>query len=229
MSQQHVKPYSPLRTLLQRAGFFSAVLLLFLTIFAPRITQVRVHEYAAVIFAVCIFSHICTNFWQLTHLLTRKGPYFYWRALVTCGLLLSCALTVISGIFISQYIFAFLDLPWGRQMRTLHNAAAVYFLIFLGLHIGLYAGRLLAWLKESLGRTVMQLCCLCALTAGAYGLYTFCSAETADKLLMRSSFAFFDYDAPKLYFFIDTASALVGFAAVSALLARALLLYSARD
>ncbi|MBO8416122.1 MAG: DUF4405 domain-containing protein [Proteobacteria bacterium] len=220
---------SAFKSFVKRAAFFGSFVLLFVFVLAEPLTEVRLHEYAAVLFAVLIIWHLKDNAWFFKTPFSGLGLYALWRAVLASGLILSFVGLMVSGLVISQYVFAFLPLPGTRLMRSVHNSAAAYMLLFAGLHAGLHASAMLTVLKENLGRRACTLCVLlCALPA-LYGLQLWLSEEMLEKLSFEAGFSFFDYDAPKIYFFIDTLSKGMAAACVSALISRSLLLLNARD
>ncbi len=218
---------NPLKALLKRSMFFALFIAFLVLVLCMRISGVWLHEWAATLFILAVLFHIKSNAWQLGHLLYLKSAYFYYRAFVTSGLVLAFLAVSISGIFISHFVFAWLDLPWGRVMRGLHTAAAEYFLIFVGLHAGLYGSKVQALIKDNLGQAVMRGCVLFSYVAAAYGLSLLFTEDTLNKLIMRDSFAFFDYEAPLIFSVIDTLARLLGAAVLSSLCSSLLLGISA--
>lgn len=223
-----VRP-SAFKCFLKRALFFACFLLLFLLVLAEPLTDVRAHEYAAVLFAVLIIWHLKDNAWFFKRPFSGLGLYALWRAFLAAGLFLSFAGVLISGIVISQYVFAFLPLPGARVMRSVHNSAAAYMLLFAGAHAGLHAQAMLTILKENLGRRALVVFVLLCAVLAAHGLYLWTGEDMLEKLTFEAGFSFFDFDAPKIYFFIDTLCKGIAAAFVSALVSRSLLLLNARD
>ncbi len=214
---------------MRRSVFFILLGLLWLTVLLERLTDVLVHEYVAVIVALLTIHHLWVNRWSFAHLWPEHiSPYMLYRNFIALGLMLAFIVTMVSGIAISQHVFAFLNLSAGPDMRTLHNAGAAYFLIFVGLHGGVHVSKLYALLKDNLGSTVAILCAICLLPAALYGLSKLCTWEMLDKLTLQASFSFFDYDAPKIFGLIDGAAQVVACMFIGAILTRLLLNLSAK-
>lgn len=217
------------RVFLKRVFFFTAASALALLVLGQQITGVQLHEYAAVVFCVFILWHIGSNRWFFKNPLSGLRLYALWRLFTAAGLLISFAAVMVSGIVMSQYVFAPLNLPGMGLMRGVHNSASLYFVLFGGAHIGLHSFALLSLIRDNLG----TLCCrifivLCAYLA-VYGFYTICTYDNFERLTFQVSFGFFDYDAPPIFFFVDQLSQLISMAFVSAVISRQLLFAAAKD
>ncbi len=222
--KQDVRGRQLAAALLRRSLFFIALGALWLTVLLERLTEVRLHEYAAALAIILTLRHVWLNRWSVVHVWPQRfNLYTCYHRLISLGLLVSCLLAVVSGVAISQHLFAWLDLSPGPEMRTLHNAGAAYFLLFVGLHGGLHGSKLYTLLADNFGQKWTRLGLILLLPVGIYGLSTLLNSAMLDKLTLQASFSFFDYDAPQIYGLIDGAAQLLGCALLSALIAQGLL------
>lgn len=206
-----------------RVLLFAGLLLFVLAVFLVRLTEVRAHEWLAVGFTALVAWHIIGNVPGLKHLWPVSSAFFRWRAFLTCFLLLCFAATVLTGAASSQYVFSFIRVPGRGMLRDLHGSCSAWLLVCIGLHIGLYAGSMLAWLKDILGRGVLRLVQVCLLLAAVCGAVSIWQGDLLSRLTFTQTFAFFDYDRPAVLMVCDLLSELVFFAVLGFLMARVLL------
>lgn len=144
-----------------------------------------------------------------------KGKYSPVRILQTALVflaLLSILGSIVSGILLSRYVFAFLKWNGAASLaRTLHMACAYWGFVWMSLHLGTHWGMVTGmaakgfqteiaggfsrggkWIARAAG----------AVIAG-YGAYAFVKREIGSYLLMRIQFVFFDYEEPVFFFILD--------------------------
>ena len=100
-----------------------------------------VHEILGVVLLVLWAVHITLN--RRFFLSLFKGRYNAFRvlqAVVNCGILLCAIFLMVSGVMLSNHVFAFLGIESGASFaRTAHLLASHCFYVFMSLHIGLHA------------------------------------------------------------------------------------------
>ena len=165
--------------------------------------------------------------WAIHVVLNRKwygamfrGKYNAWRIMQTfinCCILLCAALLMISGIILSNHIFAFLNIQAGLGFaRIAHLLASHWYYLFMSLHIGLHVGRLFQNVTASLiPRILLAIVC-------AYGIYAFIARGVWKYLILQQQFFFFDFERGYILFAIDYISIIVLFATLSHLAAEKL-------
>ena len=99
-----------------------------------------VHEILGVVLLVLWAVHITLN--RRFFLSLFKGRYNVFRilqAVVNCGILLCAIFLMVSGIMLSNHVFAWLGIESGANFaRTAHLLASHWYYAFMSLHIGLH-------------------------------------------------------------------------------------------
>ena len=165
--------------------------------------------------------------WAVHVVLNRKwygamfrGKYNAWRIMQTfinCCILLCAALLMISGIILSNHIFAFLNIQAGLGFaRIAHLLASHWYYLFMSLHIGLHVGRLFQDVTAKIiPRILLAIVC-------AYGIYAFIARGVWKYLILHQQFFFFDFERGYILFAIDYISIIILFATLSHLAAEKL-------
>lgn len=183
------------------------VLLLFLM--ARQLTGDSAHEWiGAAMLILWITHHILNRSWY-SHLF--KGKYTPARILQTVinfAVLLSMFGLMISGIILSREVFAFLPISGGIALaRPLHVLSAFWGFVLMALHFGLHWNMILGMVRKAAGAVFSRplrvfLRIAAALIAG-YGLYAFLKNQFLSYMFLTSSFVFFDFERPVLFFFTE--------------------------
>lgn len=153
------------------------------------------------------------------HILNRRwwaglarGRWTAFRVVQTALALLVLAAMLgqmVSGIWLSREVFAFLLLSGGQSLaRTVHLLAAYWGFVLLGLHLGLHWGGMLAAIRRAAGRkpaagAAKWVLRLLSFAVAGYGAAAFVRRGLPDYLLYRTQFGFFDYEEPLAFFFAD--------------------------
>ena len=166
------------------------------------------HEWiGAGMFLLFLLHHVLN--WKWSKNLFR-GKYSPFRILqtVSAGLVLCSMLgSLVSAIPLSREVFAFLPvsggLGWGR---ALHMLSAYWGFIFLSLHLGIHWGIILSMAGKGLQRpsrarrVILRVVGACI---ALYGLYAFFNRGLPGYLFLQTPFAFFDFEEPLVFFFLD--------------------------
>ena len=101
-----------------------------------------VHEILGVSLFVLWATHIALNRrWYGSVLKGAYRPLRIMQTAVNCGILVCALFLMISGIMLSQHVFAFLGIGFGANfVRIAHMLASHWYFLFMSLHIGLHAG-----------------------------------------------------------------------------------------
>lgn len=178
---------------------------------AYHLTGNILHEVLGVLlFLLFTIHHMLNIGWY--HSLFR-GRYTPLRILMTAvnTLLFICIVCLmVSGIMLSQDIFAFLSLRAGLLGRRMHLIASAWAYILISAHIGLHWGAMASnlKLKAAFARSI-------ALVMSLYGVYALVRQHFYERLLLISDYAFFDYDQLPLFFFTDYLAIMALFPALS--------------
>ena len=183
--------------------------LLFL-LMAFMLTEQEIHEWLGAGSLVLFSAH---------HVLNRKWlgnlgngtytPFRIFQTILTALVFLSMLGSMVSGIMMSRYVFAFLSIRGGMAFaRMLHMLCAYWGFIFLSAHLGLHWGMMMGLLRKAAGlkaanptRTVILRVLACGIAV--YGGYAFWKHHIADYLFLRSMFVFFDYEQPPMQFLTE--------------------------
>ena len=115
----------------------------------------------------------------------------------------------VSGIVMSQYVFAFLPIQGGMSLARLVHMVCVYWsFILMSLHLGLHWNMILGVVRKAAGATAPSsirtlILRLLAAAVAAYGVYAFVKHRLVNYLFLRTMFVFFDYEQPPLQFLVE--------------------------
>lgn len=180
--------------------------LLFLMTY-ERIGQ-AVHEWLGIgMFVLFVLHHILNRKWCKALL---KGKYTMLRVLQTIfvAAVLLCMLgSMVSGVMLSRYAFAFLPINAGHSFaRMLHMLSAYWGLVFMSLHLGFHWGMMMRIAKKPFKRpSVIRKWILrtAAVLIAGYGIYAFTQRDIGSYMLLKNLFVFFDFEEPVILFVLD--------------------------
>lgn len=202
---------------------------LLLLLMAFMLTGQKAHEWLGAAELVLFIAHHVLNARWLKNI--RHGKYTPFRLLQTVLallVLLTMLGSMVSGIMMSRYVFAFLDIHGGMSLaRTMHMVCAYWGFIFLSAHLGLHWSMIMGMAKKAAGikrRSAVRTTVLrvLALFLAGFGVYAFRKNQIADYLFLKSQFVFFDLSQPSAQFFVEYLAMMCLFAAASYYLGRAL-------
>lgn len=170
------------------------------------------HEWIGIImFLLFITHHILNRAWSKS---LFRGKYNVRRILQTIlvFLILLCMIgSMISGIVLSRYVFALLDIHSGMAWAgSVHMICAYWGFVFMSIHLGFHwnmmigmVGRLSSkgqGVNTKIGSIIMQV--LAVLIAG-YGVFAFIKRDIWNYMTLKNHFAFFDFSEPVTFFLLD--------------------------
>lgn len=139
-----------------------------------------------------------------------KGKYTALRVLQTIlvAAVLLCMLgSMVSGVMLSRYAFAFLPINSGHSFaRTLHMLSAYWGFVFMSLHLGFHWGMMMGIAKKPFKKpSVIRKWLLraAAILIAGYGIYAFIQRDIGNYMLLKNLFAFFDFEEPIILFVLD--------------------------
>ena len=202
---------------------------LLLLLMAFMLTGQKAHEWLGAAELVLFIAHHVLNARWLKNI--GRGKYTPFRLLQTVLallVLLTMLGSMVSGIMMSRYAFAFLDIHGGMSLaRTMHMVCTYWGFIFLSAHLGLHWSMMLGMAKKASGikgYSAVRTAVLRVLTLflAGFGVYAFWKNQIIDYLFLKSQFVFFDFSQPPAQFFAEYLAMMGLFAAVSYYLGRAL-------
>ena len=174
--------------------------------FLPKI----LHEILGLAMAALMIYHVAINFRRLTSLTKKISPRKIFSLAINFGLIICAVVTLITGLFISNYIFvdAF-GSEWRRIMliHQLHVAAPYLMLILIGIHIGLHWRELWQRFLNLVGlakfyserRNLFRAAAVILSAAGVYGFFL---NRMLDRILMEHIFATPATELPAVIFIL---------------------------
>ena len=169
------------------------VLLLFLM--AYQVTGDVLHEWLGIGMTVTlILHHILNRKWYKAVFKGKYSPYRIVMTAVNTLMLVSMALTALSGMAMSGHAVPFMyGLINVMTARELHLAMSYWSFILMGVHIGLHMKAMTAKMHDR-GKTV----CKVILTGvSGVGLWLILKSGIVNYITFRTHFAFLDYTAAK--------------------------------
>lgn len=174
--------------------------LLFFVLMAYHFTGDAIHEYLGFsLFIFFILHHILNFNWYKN---IYKGKYNFNRILntfINTMLFLCMAGLMISGILFSQRVLGFLNIHnSGMFTRRLHMISNSWAFVFMSAHLGMHWGMFInrKFIKK-------QISIIIALFVSIYGVVSFIKRGLYNKMFLLVEFAFFDYEEPVIFFFMD--------------------------
>ena len=163
------------------------------------------HEWIGVAMLVLFVTHHVLNRRWFRGLF--KGKYTPFRVFQTALVLLIFAGMIgsaVSGAVLSRYALDFLPIQGGRAWaRVVHMLCAYWGFVLMSMHLGLHWNMMLAKMRKTTSVARTWLLRIAALAVALYGIYAFAKQDILNYLLLRNHFVFFDFDAPRIVFYLD--------------------------
>lgn len=180
----------------------------------------EIHEWLGTAMLLLFLLHHALNWrWYGSLFRGRYSPVRILNTAVDFLLLADMLAMGISGIVMSSHVFQFLNISNGASAaRAVHLPGAFWGFLLMSFHIGLHWQTVLSriravrpgWPGGKAG-TVMR---LSVILVSAYGIFAFFKRRFPDYLFLRSSFMFFNFDEPAVFYVLDMAAVMVAFAAL---------------
>ena len=201
----------------------AAMTLALLLLMAYGLVGEAAHEWIGTgMFLLFLLHHFLNRRWIGA---VPKGRYTPFRILQTvlAGLILLCMIgSMVSGIMLSRYVFAFLPSHGGYELfGKLHILCAYWGFVLMSLHLGLHWNMILSMAKKHLkpSRLRTWILRLLGYLTAAYGIFAFIRRDVGVYLLLKSHFVFFDYSEPVIFFLLDYLAVMGLFVCIGFLLA----------
>lgn len=177
------------------------VSLLFLM--AYQVTGEVLHEWMGMgMTALVIVHQILNRKWYSAVFKGKYNPYRIMTTAVNILLLLSFAMTALSGMFMSGHAVPFMyGMVPASLARKMHLAMSHWSFVLMGLHIGLHIPVMTAKMKIE-GKTKTAVTAVFCCIAG-FGLFLFLHNGWADYMFFRAAFAFLDYEKAGVLVFLE--------------------------
>ena len=163
-------------------------------------------------FVLMVFHHFLNRGW--CRALFRQNLSVQWiiRIVLDVILFITMIAVLISGILMSKHIFTFIRIDGVSSVaREIHLFLAYWSFILMCFHAGTH---LLSPVNKLFKRNTTACTALILILTGfsVYGIIAFANRQLLDYMLRKSTFVFFDYSEPRVFFFLDYMSIMILFA-----------------
>lgn len=169
--------------------------------------QDAAHEWAGTgMFLLFILHHILNGNWHRAVFRGRYTPAGVFQLVIDLLVLLAMIGLMVSGVILSNHVFAFLPTRSGMGFaRLLHMAASYWGFVLMALHLGLHWGMVLGMGRKALRPSRIRRVLLPVLggCVAVYGLIAFPRRDLITYMLVRTHFVFFDFSEPIPLFYLD--------------------------
>lgn len=165
------------------------------------------HEWLGVAMtALFVIHHILNRKWIKNVCKGKYTPYRVFQTITASLILLTMLGSAVSGVILSRYIFASLNLGGAYLARTVHMLCGYWNFVLLSLHLGIHWTMIIGMVSKKVPKNKPYLKWIArgfAVLIAAYGVYAFIARQMAEYLFGITSFIFFDTDEPIALFLLD--------------------------
>lgn len=166
------------------------------------------HEWLGIgIFGLFVVHHILNRKWIRCVFKGKYALFRIWQTILVIGILLTMVGSMYSGVILSEHALSFLPIKGGWAFaRSLHMVCAYWGFILMSLHLGLHWGMMVGMAKRFIKETPIvgkYLFRVIALLAAGYGAYAFIQREIGRYMFLKNHFAFFNFEEPLVFFWVD--------------------------
>lgn len=154
-------------------------------------------------FLLFLLHHALNRSWSRNLFRGRYTPFRAAQTLLVSLILVLMLTQAVSGVLLSRHLYTFLPSVGGTfAARSFHMLGAYWNLVLMSLHLGLHWAMVLAPLrKASQGKVAVFRAAGAAVAV--LGVFAFFRREVGAYLLGQIQFAFFDFEEPLVFFFLD--------------------------
>ena len=187
---------------------------LFYNAFGGALDSGLIHEILGVVLFILWVVHIVWNrAWVKGVLKGKYNALRIVRTVINAGVIVCVLFLMISGVMLSNHLFAWLGIESGASFaRTAHMLASHWYLVFVSLHIGLHLSLFIR------GHVAMGI----AAALGAYGIYAFVVRGIWKYLTLQQPFFFLDLERGYILFALDYIAIMAMFVTVMHLVMKAM-------
>ena len=183
-----------------------------LLLMAYQLVGDEAHEWIGIImFLFFIIHHVLNRAWSKS---LFKGKYNARRMIQTMLvlLILLCMIgSMVSGIVLSRYVFASLNIHGGMALaRSVHMLCAYWGFVFMSLHLGFHWNMMIGMAGRQFSKKMGQytkagiiIMRVFAVLIAGYGCIAFIKRDIWNYMTLKNHFAFFDFSEPVIFFLLD--------------------------
>ena len=169
------------------------------------------HEWAGSgMFALFIIHHLLNGSWHKNLLRGKYDAYRIFMLVIDVLLFADMLGLMVSGIMLSNHVFAFLGIHGSMSFaRLLHMASSYWGFVLMSLHLGLHWSMIISMLRRAVngGKKASAasklLFRIFGTVTAVYGLTVFIRRDLITYMFIRTQFVFLDFNEPVLLFYID--------------------------
>lgn len=168
------------------------------------------HEWVgAGMFVLFLIHHILNWNWYKTLFRGRQTPFRLFQLILDFAVWGAMIGLMVSGILLSNHVFAFLPIHGGLSLaRLLHMASSYWGFVVMALHLGIHWGIFTGLARKGLGikesSPVRRVALFFVSAAIAlYGVTVFLRRNLLTYMLVQTQFVFLDFGESKLLFYLD--------------------------
>ena len=160
-------------------------------------------------FLLFIVHHILNGNWYKSLFQGKYAPSRIFQLVVDVLVFLAMIGLMVSGIMLSNHVFAFLNIRGGMSFaRLLHMAASHWGFVLMALHLGLHWGMFLGMARKALklrhpSRVRKVLLPILGAGIAVYGFTVFIRRNLLTYMLLQTEFVFLDFSEPIPLFYLD--------------------------
>ena len=172
----------------------------------------KFHEIMGILmFLLFITHHFLNRKWYKALFRGKNTARRIFQTGLDMLLLVFMVLQPLSGILMSKHLFTFIRIPGiTASVRQIHLFLAYWGFLLMSLHAGTHLAVPLGMLKRENRKNRIITMLLCAVSA--YGILAFIKRNLSDYLFLKSSFVFFDFNEPLIFFLLDYSAIMILFA-----------------
>jgi hypothetical protein len=190
----------------RRLAVDAAMVVLLPMLMAYSLIGERFHEAAGTLM-LCLFAahHRLNRGWFKGLLRGRYTARRIFQTSVDLLLLIFMVLQPITGILMSKHLYSFLPTAnLSAAVRAIHLPLANWGFLLMCVHAGTHLEKPLRRLP-AIGKAALGL-------IAAYGGYAFVKRQIPFYMFLKTSFVFFDFNEPRVFFFLDYLAVMILFA-----------------
>lgn len=169
----------------------------------------ELHEWIGILMFALFIAHHLLNFNWHKNLL--KGRYSTARIIGTIlnlAIFICMVLCAVSGIILSQYVFAFFNINQGLSFaRAAHMICTHWMFVLTSVHLGMHFKIIKGYLEKSIKRkprkAVKRILLILTGVMAAYGATAFIRAQLWQYLLYQTQYMFFDFSRAAISVYFD--------------------------
>ena len=168
------------------------------------------HEWAgAGMFILFIAHHILNKGWYRSLFKGKYTPARIFQLIVDILVFLAMVGLMVSGVILSNHVFAFLNIRGGMAFaRVLHMSASYWGFVLMAVHLGLHRGIFINMARKAFKMTAPSkkrriLLNTAGVGIAVYGLFVFIHRNLLSYMLVLTEFVFLDFSEPVLRFYVD--------------------------